>query len=51
MVTLDVLETVVDEAIEKQVDLVIAHHPPIFRPLKQVVTDRPEAYFREMYQT
>ncbi|TYR82382.1 Nif3-like dinuclear metal center hexameric protein [Priestia megaterium] len=41
MVTLDVLETVVDEAIEQEVDLIIAHHPPIFRPLKQVVTDQP----------
>ena len=47
MVTLDVLETVVDEAIEKQVDLIIAHHPPIFRPLKQVVTDRPEGRILE----
>ncbi|MGE6629276.1 Nif3-like dinuclear metal center hexameric protein [Bacillus sp. NPDC077027] len=41
MVTLDVLENVVDEAIEKKVDLIIAHHPPIFRPLKQVATDQP----------
>lgn len=36
MVTLDVLEKVVDEAIEKNVDLIIAHHPLIFRPLKQI---------------
>lgn len=36
MVTLDVLESVVDEAIEKQIDLIIAHHPPIFSPLAQV---------------
>ncbi|WP_074033358.1 Nif3-like dinuclear metal center hexameric protein [Exiguobacterium sp. AT1b] len=36
MVTLDVLESVVDEAIEKKVDLIIAHHPPIFSPLYQV---------------
>ncbi|WP_215112912.1 Nif3-like dinuclear metal center hexameric protein [Exiguobacterium sp. s63] len=36
MVTLDVLESVVDEAIEKKVDLIIAHHPPIFSPLSQV---------------
>ncbi len=39
MVTLDVLESVVDEAIEKQVDLIIAHHPPIFRALKTVTED------------
>lgn len=42
MIALDVLEEVVDEAIEKKVDLIIAHHPPIFRPLKQIVTDSPQ---------
>ncbi|MDF0727197.1 Nif3-like dinuclear metal center hexameric protein [Cytobacillus sp. S13-E01] len=41
MVTLDVLENVVEEAISKNVDLIIAHHPPIFRPLKSVITDQP----------
>lgn len=39
MVTLDVLESVVDEAVEKEVDLIIAHHPLLFKPLKQVNTD------------
>ena len=39
LVTLDVLESVVDEAIEKKVDLIIAHHPPIFSKLANV-TDR-----------
>lgn len=39
MVTLDVLENVVDEAIEKKIDLIISHHPPIFRPIKHVRTD------------
>ncbi|MFD1781268.1 Nif3-like dinuclear metal center hexameric protein [Fredinandcohnia salidurans] len=41
MVVLDVLENVVDEAISNDVDLIIAHHPPIFRPLKTVQTDTP----------
>lgn len=36
MVTLDVLEEVVDEAIALEVDLIIAHHPPIFRALPNV---------------
>lgn len=40
MIALDVLEAVVDEAIEKNVDLIIAHHPPLYRPLKQIVTDQ-----------
>lgn len=39
MVALDVLEEVVDEAIANNVDLIIAHHPIIFRPLKKLVTD------------
>ncbi|MBD1382123.1 Nif3-like dinuclear metal center hexameric protein [Metabacillus arenae] len=41
MITLDLLEEVANEAIEKKVDLIIAHHPPIFRPLKNIVTDKP----------
>lgn len=39
MVALDVLESVVDEAIEQNVQLIIAHHPLIFRPLQQILTD------------
>ncbi|MBU8905684.1 Nif3-like dinuclear metal center hexameric protein [Desertibacillus haloalkaliphilus] len=40
MVALDVLEDVIDEAIHEEVDLIIAHHPLIFRPLKNIMTDR-----------
>lgn len=36
LVTLDVLEPVVDEAIEQNVDLIISHHPLLFKPLKQL---------------
>lgn len=39
MVTLDVRPEVVAEAIEKKVDLLIAKHPPIFRPLDRLCTD------------
>jgi len=39
MLTLDVLEEVVDEAIKNEVDLIIAHHAVIFRPLKNLRTD------------
>ncbi|NYF24564.1 Nif3-like dinuclear metal center hexameric protein [Sporosarcina sp. JAI121] len=42
LVTLDVNEEVIDEAIEKGASLVIAHHPPIFRPLKSLKTDTPQ---------
>ncbi|WP_100488623.1 Nif3-like dinuclear metal center hexameric protein [Sporolactobacillus pectinivorans] len=40
MVTLDVLENVADEAADKHVDLIIAHHPIIFHPLKTVRSDQ-----------
>lgn len=36
MIALDVLEPVVDEAIEKEVDLIIAHHPLLYRPIKSL---------------
>ena len=42
LVTLDVNEEVIDEAIEKGANLIIAHHPPIFRPLKNIATDTPQ---------
>ncbi|MFJ7681590.1 Nif3-like dinuclear metal center hexameric protein [Peribacillus butanolivorans] len=38
MIALDVLEKVVDEAIECGVELIIAHHPLIYRPLKKIDT-------------
>ncbi|WZY00994.1 Nif3-like dinuclear metal center hexameric protein [Bacillus sp. FSL W7-1360] len=38
MTALDVLEETIDEAIDEQVDLIIAHHPLLFRPLKQIDT-------------
>ncbi|WP_042345867.1 Nif3-like dinuclear metal center hexameric protein [Bacillus massiliigorillae] len=41
MIALDVLDEVVDEAIERQVDLIIAHHPIIYRPLQKIATDQP----------
>lgn len=39
MVALDVLESVVDEAIAQGVDLIVAHHAVIYRPLKHLRTD------------
>ncbi|WDF03048.1 MULTISPECIES: Nif3-like dinuclear metal center hexameric protein [Shouchella] len=39
MIALDVLEETMDEAIDKNVDLIIAHHPLLFRPLKQINLD------------
>ncbi|MCG3089089.1 Nif3-like dinuclear metal center hexameric protein [Sporosarcina cyprini] len=42
LVTLDVNEAVVSEAIEKGANLIIAHHPPIFKPMKFLWTDTPQ---------
>src|SRR5690625_4876700 len=36
MTTLDVTEKVVNEAIKKNVNLIIAHHPLIFKPLTHI---------------
>ncbi|RFU65733.1 Nif3-like dinuclear metal center hexameric protein [Peribacillus glennii] len=41
MIALDVLEEVVDEAIQKGVQLIIAHHPLLYRPVKKIMTDVP----------
>ncbi|MFS0751421.1 Nif3-like dinuclear metal center hexameric protein [Oceanobacillus sp. 1P07AA] len=42
LITLDVTESVVDEAIEKGINLIIAHHPVLFQSLKQINMDTPK---------
>jgi len=42
MVTLDIREETVAEAIEEGVDLIIVKHAPIFRPIKDLVASRPQ---------
>ncbi len=37
LITLDVTEAVIDEAIQKNCNLIISHHPLIFRGLKKIV--------------
>jgi dinuclear metal center YbgI/SA1388 family protein len=39
MITLDVLENVVDEAIDNEVDLIISHHAFIYKPLGSINVD------------
>ncbi len=41
LVTLDCTPAVVDEAVERGVEFILAHHPLIFSPLKQVRFDLP----------
>lgn len=47
LVTLDVNEAVADEAIEKGAGLIIAHHPPIYRPMNHLQTDFPQGRLME----
>ncbi len=42
MLTLDILENVVDEAIQEEIDLIISHHAAIYRPIKHLRTDLPQ---------
>ncbi len=41
LVALEVTEPVVDEAIRMGANWIVAHHAVIFRPLSEVLTDRP----------
>jgi dinuclear metal center YbgI/SA1388 family protein len=38
LVTIDLTEAVFDEALARDVDLIVAYHPPVFRPLKRLGT-------------
>lgn len=42
LVALDVTQAVADEAAELGSELIIAHHAPLYRPLKHLQTDTPE---------
>lgn len=44
MITLDVRPNVVQEAIDKKVDLIIAKHPPLFRPAERLTDDDPQTH-------
>ncbi len=43
LVCLEVNQAVVDQAIAERCQLIVAHHPLIFKPLKSLATDRPKA--------
>lgn len=48
LVTLDVTLEVVQEAIDHNCQLILAHHPPIYRPLKNLRTDTPTGKIMEL---
>jgi dinuclear metal center YbgI/SA1388 family protein len=39
LIALDPSEEVIDEAVKKNIDLIVTHHPLIFEPLKSVISD------------
>lgn len=39
LISLDLTEEVVEEAIDNKVDMIVTHHPFIFKPLKSIRTD------------
>ncbi|MFO7863983.1 MAG: Nif3-like dinuclear metal center hexameric protein [Salinivirgaceae bacterium] len=41
LLTLDITPEVIDEAISKKADMVISHHPVIFKPLKKILNSTP----------
>lgn len=42
LVTLDVTDAVADYALEQQVDMIVSHHPFIFRPVKRITSQTAE---------
>lgn len=46
-VTLEVTEAVAEEAMKRGAELIISHHPIIFRPLQALRTDRPDGRLME----
>jgi dinuclear metal center YbgI/SA1388 family protein len=43
LTALDLTQSVIDEAIEKKLNLIIVHHPPIFKGLKRLIPSNPVA--------
>ena len=41
LLTIDLTEAVLDEAIRREADAVVAYHPPIFHPMKSLVRTEP----------
>ncbi|XMB72560.1 Nif3-like dinuclear metal center hexameric protein [Mycoplasmatota bacterium WC30] len=44
LVTLDITKNVVKEAIKNKVNLIISHHPLMFKPMKNIVFDSPRGW-------
>lgn len=42
MISLDIRPNVVQEAIEQEIDTIIVHHPPLFKPIQRFDLENPE---------
>ena len=40
LLTIDLTGPVLDEAVRRKTDVILAYHPPVFRPVKRMVIDR-----------
>lgn len=45
LITLEINQDIVDEALEKNVDVIITHHPLIFNPLSRITKEDPEGSY------
>lgn len=41
LTALDLTDTVLQEAIDRQINLIVVHHPPLFKPLKRLIEADP----------
>lgn len=46
LLSLDVTQGVLDEALENKINLIIAHHPLLFSPLKQITKQKNPLFFK-----
>jgi len=46
LISLDVTQSVLDEALENKVNLIITHHPLLFSPLKQITKQKNPLLFK-----
>src|SRR5262245_52785160 len=42
LLCIDLMPAVLEEAIDSQVDLIVAYHPPIFRPISRIIAQSSE---------
>ena len=49
MAALDITPSVVEEAVKREVDMIITHHPIIFNPVKKIVDEGRVSSYYHLY--